>query len=1127
MTGWNEATLDQIRAADPERSTWLTANAGSGKTRVLTNRVARLLLNGVSPQNILCLTYTKAAASEMQNRLFKSLGDWAMKDDGTLTADLHDLGVGRKLSPKELAHARTLFAKAIETPGGLKIQTIHSFCSSILRRFPLEAGVSPAFAEMEDRDAERLRMEVLDQMAEGPDAGVLLSVLGQLSDQTLPKLLGDIMRWQDAFGADVTDEVIAGWFGLTPDSKVEDAVSIAFIGGEKALAEEIAEIAAGTTKTYKTFAASLLEANLDAPDLTTLTSLFKLFLYAADQTSKSRNFPISDHTKAVEAFAPIVEDLHAWMDRTEVALQHIRAVKAYQQTRALYAFARSFIPAYEARKLARGALDFDDLIRKTRALLTERAVAQWVLFKLDGGIDHILVDEAQDTSPVQWEVIRALADEFGSGSDGRDRTIFVVGDKKQSIYSFQGADPDELDRMQAHFEGELDRAGKQLRPETLQFSFRSATAILGLVDQTFKGDWAEGVDREIFHRAFKTDMPGRVDLWPLIDPPEKPEEGKWTDPVDRKSPDAADVVLARSIASHIKSMIGTPIPTEIGNTGTFELRPITEGDIMVLVQRRSALFSNLIKECKSLGLRVAGADRLKLNAELAVKDILALLRFLALPEDDLSLASALKSPLFGWTEQRLFTLAKGRPKGRYLWQVLRERSADHADTFDILTDLRKWADFLRPYDLIARVLTRHRGRQSLIARLGDEAEDGIDALLSKALAYERGNTPSLTGFLAWIDGDDEDIKRQMDSAGDRLRVMTVHGSKGLEAPIVILPDTADRDIRDRGQLMPNDAGGVVWRPKSDMFPSVLSPLKDAAHAKEERERRRLLYVAMTRAEKWLIVAAAGKSVPGSGGWHDMVSAAFGRDGVATIDLVTPAGPGKRLQTGDWDGLPTAKPRETVTDVAAAPPAFPPVAETPIRPKPLSPSDLGGAKALFGETDGLDEDTAKLRGTLIHRLLEHLPGIAADKRETVGKAIIAGEPDAVLVPDAGGLVALAIGLLDHPDLSPLFDRPALSEVEIAASLTELGGRQIRGAIDLLIVEDDRVRVIDFKSNRVVPDRPEDVPEGLMRQMGAYTAALHQIYPDKVIEPAILWVSAQKLMTLEESAVTAALLRVDAP
>ncbi|RYG91311.1 double-strand break repair helicase AddA [Loktanella sp. IMCC34160] len=1127
MTGWNEATIRQIEAADPERSTWLTANAGSGKTRVLTNRVARLLLNGVSPQNILCLTYTKAAASEMQNRLFESLGKWAMKDDGALNADLRDLGVGRVMSPEDLAHARTLFAKAIETPGGLKIQTIHSFCSSILRRFPLEAGVSPAFAEMEDRDAERLRMEVLDQMAEGSEAPVLLSVLGALTDQTLPKLLAEIMRWQDAFSADVTDELIAGWFGLTPSATSEEALNIAFIGGEKALAEEIAEIAAGTTKTYKDFAASLLDAVSGPLDLAALNALFGLLLYATDKTSKSRNFPQSKHTKAVAAFEPVIDDLHAWMDRTEAALQHLRAVNAYTQTRALYDFARAFIPAYEARKLARGVLDFDDLIRKTRALLTERAVAQWVLFKLDGGIDHILVDEAQDTSPVQWDVIRALADEFGSGSDGRDRTIFVVGDKKQSIYSFQGADPDELDRMQAHFEEELDRAGKQLRPETLQFSFRSAVAILGLVDQTFKGDWAEGVDRDIFHRAFKDDMPGRVDLWPIVDPPEKPEQGKWTDPVDRQSPDAADVVLARNVASTIKSMIGQPIPSEIGNTGTFELRPITEGDIMVLVQRRSALFSNIIKECKSLGLRVAGADRLKLNAELAVKDILALLRFLALPEDSLSLAAALKSPLFGWTEQQLFTLAKGRPKGRHLWQVLRERSADHAQTFAILTDLRRQADFLRPYDLIARALTRHRGRQSLIARLGDEAEDGIDALLSKALAYERGNTPSLTGFLAWIDGDEEDIKRQMDSAGDRLRVMTVHGSKGLEAPIVILPDTADREIRDRGQLLPTGTGGIVWRPKTDAFPAVLDPLKEATRAAEERERRRLLYVAMTRAEKWLIVAAAGKSVQGSGGWHDMVSAAFGRDGIATIDIDTPAGPGRRHQTGDWDGLPRAEPREPSGGQDIAHAAFPPLDDTPIPAKPLSPSDLGGAKVLAAETEGLDEDTAKLRGTLIHRLLEHLPALAPDRRGAVGQAIIDAEPDAVLVPDAADLIGMVIRLLEDPDLSALFGADALSEVEVVATLPELGGRQIRGAIDLLIVGPDRVRVIDFKSNRVVPNSSAEVPEGLMRQMGAYVAALHQIYPDKVIDPAILWVSAQKLMPLEESAVTAALLRADAP
>ena len=898
MTASNEATIRQIEAADPSRSTWLSANAGSGKTRVLTDRVARLLLDGVSPQNILCLTYTKAAASEMQNRLFKRLGEWAMRDNGPLASDLRDLGVERSMNPDELAHARTLFAKAIETPGGLKIQTIHSFCAAILRRFPLEAGVSPTFTEMEERDAQLLRMEVLDDLCGGEAADIVQNILGFLTDQTLDKLVKEVMYHQDAFRGEIDERAIYETYGLDPRAEEIDALAIAFDGSEAALISQIAESAKRAGKSYEKIAQDLLKIDTNKVKLTDLEVLFDHFLYSNEKTSKSRNFPQERHTKAVDAFAPFIEELHDWMDRAAEAYQYILAVRAARQTSALFSFARAFIPAYDAKKTARGALDFDDLIRKTRVLLTEKSFAQWVLYKLDGGIDHILVDEAQDTSPMQWDVIRALTEEFATGQGAgaeRERTIFVVGDKKQSIYSFQGADPTGFDRMKEHFGDVLGASGQTLADLQLQFSFRSSSAILSLVDRTFVRDRADGLEKDVFHRAFKNNMPGRIDLWPPIEPTKESEPDNWTDPVDLPAQGHHEIQLAQVIASQIKSMIGTPIPTEIKNSGAFAQRQISEGDIMVLVQRRNTLFSEIIRACKAEGLDVAGADRLLLANELAVKDLLSLLKFLALPEDSLALAEALRSPLFGWSEQELFSLAHGREKRAYLWQALRNSDAnDH--TLEILRDLRNHADFLRPYDLLARILVRHGGRQKLVARLGPEAEDAIDALLSKALSYERGHAPSLTGFLGWIEGDDAEVKRQIDGAGDRLRVMTVHGSKGLEAPIVILPDTAKRDSSVKNMLLSQN-GSVIWKPYAKETPEVVSSFRAQAEADQERERRRLLYVAMTRAEKWLLVAAAGNVGTGSESWHQMVFDAMQEAAAEEFDA--PTGTGLRIISGDW------------------------------------------------------------------------------------------------------------------------------------------------------------------------------------------------------------------------------------
>jgi ATP-dependent helicase/nuclease subunit A len=1116
----DDATLRQIAAANPRASTWVSANAGSGKTRVLTDRVARLLLDKVDPSHILCLTYTKAAAAEMQNRLFKRLGEWAMMPDDKLRQNLQDMGVEGGLTTEELADARRLFATAIEVPGGLRIQTIHSFCSSILRRFPLEASVSPQFAEMEDRAAELLRAEVLDQIAEGPDAQVIDAVAKHVSDDQLMALAKDVLRFKDDFQRDVTRDDLAAGFGLPAGAQPSDAISIALIGGEDALAEEIVQCAASTTDTYKKFATTLKSLDYKNPDFSLLSTLFSEFLYSGKNTSKSVNYPQSNHTKAVEAFAPVIDDLHAWMDRTAAAFQHLKGCAALDRTMLLYDFAKVFIPAYENRKVQRGLLDFDDLILKTRDLLKRSEVAEWVLFKLDGGIDHILVDEAQDTSPAQWDVVKALAGEFAAGEGARadqQRTIFVVGDKKQSIYSFQGADPEKFDDMRLYFDAALENTETPLNTTELQYSFRSSHAILSFVDHAFTGDLAEGLNDEVIHSAFKSEMPGRVDLWPFVEKTEKPEKNDWHDPHDLVSDEEADVQLSQSIAQNIKVILETEtIPAENGKTGTYHRRPVRPGDILILVQRRKTLFNEIIRACKDLNLPIAGADRLILNDQLAVKDILALLRFVALAEDDLSLAAALKSPLFGWSEQDLFTLAYGR-KG-YLWEALRHQTEQHGKTLAVLDDLRKRADFLRPYDLIERILTRHGGRKALVGQLGAEAEDAIDALLSQALSYEQGTVPSLTGFLHWMEAEDVTVKRQMDGDSDEIRVMTVHGSKGLEAPIVILPETQTRDVKARGSILKSEVG-PIWRPLSEETPEAIAPLIDDAKAAEIRERRRLLYVALTRAEKWLILCGAGDVKDNTEAWYDIVGSAMEHMGAETVpfggmDIL-------RYSVHDWSGLElnstSEEPKATITI-----PDLPVVDAPPQRASTISPSDLGGAKALAGEIIDGDKEVALARGRVVHMLLEHLPSHPESERSRIGQALMAGDEDIGLVDDRDKLLDDVIAMLDNPDLAAVFASDTLAEVEITAELSELGGR-IHGAIDRLIISDDRVTCVDFKTNRIVPDQPEQTPEGVLRQMGAYHAALSQIYPDRQIDCAILWTATGKLMNLSSEIVMAALRR----
>jgi ATP-dependent helicase/nuclease subunit A len=1111
MSRRNEATERQVQAANPTLSTWLSANAGSGKTRVLTDRVARMLLSGVDPGKILCLTYTKAAATEMQNRLFARLGDWAMKEDAALRTALHDLGVEDVIDAARLARARQLFARAIETPGGLRIQTIHSFCAALLRRFPLEAGVSPQFTEMDDRASALLRDDLLNELAESLAPDVILDLAQAYSGEDFSALAAEVCQRRADFQKPKSESDCLAMFGLPPDTTEDGILGEVLLGGEEVWLAEVIGILAKGKPTDEKAAKALSGLDLAQMRLGDLEVFEDVFLTGEKAqnpfSAKIDRFPTKD-TRAL--LGDSLDRLNALMGRVEQGRETRLAFAAAKRTASLHRFAAALLPQYEARKAARGLLDFDDLITRAKALLTDPRVAQWVLFRLDGGIDHILVDEAQDTSPDQWKVIELLADEFTSGRSARTepRTIFVVGDKKQSIYSFQGAEVAAFDVKRGLFGDKLAAVESPLQDMVLAHSFRSSPTILRLVDLTFDERRQAGLGGEVKHIAFKADMPGRVDLWPVFEPAESPEEPAWYDPVDLRSDAHHAARLGRTIAAQIAAMIasGTQI---MGKQG---FRPVHAGDFLILVRRRSPIFEEVISACKSEGLPIAGADRLKLGAVLAVKDITALLAFLATPEDDLSLATCLRSPLFGWSEQEIYALAQ--PRKGYLWEALRADEA-HRETRRTLSALLDSADFLRPYDLIERALTRHGGRRNLLARLGADAEDGIDELLNQALAYERAEVPSLTGFLGWLDADEVQVKRQMDSAGDKIRVMTVHGAKGLEAPIVILPDTASHRPKDYNEIytLPD---GPVWKTIADRSPSLIAAAREQRRQKEEEEALRLLYVALTRAQSWLIVAAAGdigKEEPGSKVWYRMI-----RDALLAAGAVpTPEG-GLRLSEGDWPAPQPASVATKATELPALPEwVTTPAPDAPRPAQPLTPSGLGGAKALAGDLSS-EEGTAEAmaRGTRLHLLLEHLPNHAADLWPSLAASLL---PDA---PDRDALLAEAARVVTT--LASLFSAEALTEVDLTA---QAGDLTLNGTVDRLILTPNRVLAVDFKSNQIVPQSEVEIPEGLLRQMGAYDHALRQIYPDRTIEVALLWTATAQLMPLSPDIVRLAWGRATLP
>jgi ATP-dependent helicase/nuclease subunit A len=1098
-------------------SVWLHANAGSGKTKVLIDRVARLLLAGVAPQQVLCLTYTKAAAAEMQNRLFAQLGAWAMKPDAELATELAALEpqIGPQIVPPtgapDLALARQLFARAIETPGGLRIQTIHSFCATLLRRFPLEAGVSPQFQELDDRTARLMRADIAEEIALYDSGAVMARVARADKTDNLDDFLGQIAGQRAGLQSPLSEADIWQVFDLRPGETQQTLLAEVMLGGEMALIEQLLPALDAGSITDKKAANRLREILHSAPGTALLPQLESLFLNASGLNAggpRITHFPTQDTRERVNNLLP---ELHEFMGRVAAARPRRLALIAAEKTAALHGFAARFVPEYDRQKAVRGVLDFDDMIMRAGALLSDPSVAQWVLYRLDGGIDHILVDEAQDTAPRQWYVLQRLTEAFldgdgaerGRGGAGLARTVFVVGDKKQSIYSFQGADVAAFDTMKAQFRTGLARTGPGLREQDMVHSFRSSPAILAAVDATFDRPQTDSVGGRMQHVAYFDTRPGRVEMWPVIPKTPVAEDPDPTDPVDRTTDEHHTLQLGRKTADWIAAQLeqGLQVPGRHGP------RPATPGDFLVLVQKRGPLFSAIIAMCKKRGLAIAGADRMKLGEELAVKDLLALLSFLAMDSDDLALATVLRSPLGGLTEAQLYALAYSRKES--LWLTLLKARAAWPALVDMLDDLRRATDILRPYDLLERMLTRHRGRQRLLGRLGREAEDAIDELLTQALAYETTEVPSLTGFLTWLDAGEIAVKRQMETDGGQIRVMTVHGAKGLEAPVVILPDTADRSSDEKTRIFAMGDGPVVWATVNEESPPQMLEARNQSKHRRQAENDRLLYVAMTRAQSLLVIAAAGevkeKDKDKEKEKYDPCWYLQMRDGLQRAGAKVQPDGGLLLTFGSW-------PPPKKADTASPPPVTLPdwaLTQAPNAPRlarPIVPSALGGAKALPGEA-GQDHETATARGDRLHLLLEHLP--QAPVADWPGLAAALGAED--MLAEAKAVLAA------HP---ALFGPGTLAEVAITA---ELAGTRMAGKIDRLILSEGRVLAVDYKSNQVVPQTASEVPEGILRQMGAYAAALGQIYPDRQIDVAILWTRTAELLHLHPDIVRAALAR----
>ncbi len=1094
----------QKQAANPNSSCWVGASAGTGKTKVLVDRILNLLLSEVQPESILCLTFTKAAAVEMQNRLTGKLQEWAILEDQVLSEVLEDL-IDAKPTDDLFKKAKGLLFDVLDTPGGMKIQTIHSFCQSLLQRFPLEAGIDPSFTLMEEIEANRLLSDAYIHVLEKNDPVILEAfqkVAIRMSDYRFDDLLQSIQNQRGLFG-----KLLARYENLN-EYQVELEAFLSSPSSDSPLSSSPPPLSSSDL-----FRGSIDSRNKCENDKVRISALFNVIKILSEHGTKA------DQEKAIVLQKALEEDLDytdlfltkesqirknlasksiridyatAYETLEEEALRFFRIKEQHKNkeatilTLAFMQVVQAIFEIYQGEKHKQGLLDFEDLIAKTNALLLEPGISDWVFYKLDSKLDHILIDEAQDTNPDQWHMLTKLAETF-LNPDKPHRTLFVVGDIKQSIYSFQGAKPALFDTLRPYFQQQVEQLQQSWKNIQLHTSFRTTPAILEVVDKIFN-DHPKGVNfsnNVIHHTPNRQGEPGLVELLPLIALNENMEETKegWPLPIIQKQPVSTYAELARQITFKIKTLIeGHEI---LPSTKA----PIQPGDILILVRKRSDLVPLLIQNLKQENIAVRGADRLPLREHIAVMDLLALGNFLCLPLDDYSLACVLKSPLIndgkGLSEEELFDLCHDR-KGS-LWESLKHKQTDvFKKASEFLKNILGKVDLKNPHELFHEIIREYESY--FIARLGTECQDVLAEFLNQTALFLEKNPPTLQGFMYYMETMDTEIKRStLTNKGDEVRIMTIHGAKGLQSPIVILADSTDQPTLQNENFLwqEGDAPLFILKPSKKYESDIVGSLKQEALDKLEEENRRLLYVALTRPQDRLYVTGIFKKNLESTWYHLLQS--------ALKDIA---------ESTDEDGLiyqPLAftalcHPREAEGRVGDPEninwiPAF--VGMTPKSCKITSPD----SNAI--------PTTAMHRGTVIHKLFELLPNHKSDDLLSTAQKWIERQGFENLLQ--ANDIEKVLSIITHPDYKEFFGPNSIAEVAVANA-------EFIGRIDRLWVGSDTIVIVDYKTSVKPAATVTEVHKDYLDQLDDYGKAIQKIYKNHRIRTFLLWTEGPHLMEI---------------
>lgn len=1062
----------QKQALDPHFSCWVEASAGTGKTKVLTDRVLSLLLSGAAVSDIVCLTFTKAAGAEMANRLRYRLYQWATLPRHILRRELEDF-LGSSFKEGHLDKAKQLFLSILNSAHGIRIQTIHGFCQSLLKTFPLEAGLLPHFKIMSDVEKKQLLEESYEQLWELLEEEEIKLLTNHLSEIQFYEFLDFFLEHKENLLHVSSSELIENLskdFGLSNSSKlnVEEFFQHSFKIDPAILSFNKASVAdVKICHTFLKFEQATLEEKING------FSEYSLLFLTAEGTLRKRIF-----SKAVQEAFPHVAHIMESEAKNILALYEERVKKRiFERSALLMQIAQKFLRIYEEIKSHKVWLDYDDLVIYTRNLLKKSHIKPWILEKLDYTLKHILIDEAQDTSQVQWDLILALIEEFyAENVQDRPRTLFVVGDLKQSIYSFQGASPIAFEKAKKAFQ-KLPRH----RVITLSTSYRSTPAILQFVDHLFKSSVFQHSQSNSFHQISRHGAPGMVEIWPLVTIEKTEEVEGWNVAETQHTDHNPRRKLAIKIASVISEWL------QKGEILHSKSRLLEPRDIMILVRRRDIFMEELVRALKIKGVPVTGLDRMILTDQLAVKDLLCLCDVVLLPDDDLSLSTLLKSPFFGVSEEEIFHLCQNR-KDQTLWQYMQGSFACEKIVARLL-DWQTAASKRSPYSFFNWILTAQEGRKRLLERLGPEIDDILEEFLSVCQEYEKNHGMHLQCFIWWVRQQNIEVKRSLEQTEEnQVRIMTVHGAKGLQAPVVFLPDTTQIPM-SRSSLYWNDSPPfLVWTDKeSRKIPPLESLIKKD---QELQEYYRLLYVALTRAEDRLYICGwEGHKNIHPQSWYSLIQA--GLKEIGEVIEIPEMGEGCRY------GHLVYVSKEEISA-----PSFKPFIPLPhwIKEPWIEEKESQIAPSLTERADALVSSAQKEKGVTIHKILQWAVHAEEGHRKVLVKKYI--QALSLSKEEKEKIKAAVEAVISHTDFDRFFNKKTRTEVPIHGWIEN---NHIRVILDVLTIFDTekKIYIVDYKTGAFLEKYRMSPPMSYLKQMSLYKRLVQEIYPDYEVVSALLW------------------------